>query len=300
MQPEERLAMTRFVVEQARRFELPALLDVLSLLGYTDADIELRSNPSVSHASSLVHEVKLTESPPQAIVVVNLGLMSGQGPLPSYFLELLATQRDTSLTEFLWFFEQPLLMQRLAGLVPERDTALFPNWLELRRTFRSLPRLTSPCQLHWLFQHVFPELEVAVRRTARQVSMPSPQAYLGKSGVGDGSTLGDHTLVPRHELEVLLYADSWTAVGAVPWPVAAQARLRQQVVPVLRALEPLLYVQMIFRDRSSTAALSPERLLGCEPLGIDPAELASQPSQRVELFRGVLTGDTGTGPALSV
>ena len=71
------------VVAEIRRLDLAALLSALDLLGYRGDRVEFRSNPTSAHTSSLFSSIELAAE--RALVTVNLGLMSNQGPLPSYF-----------------------------------------------------------------------------------------------------------------------------------------------------------------------------------------------------------------------
>ena len=50
----------------------------------------------------------------------------------------------------------------------ERDPNLFADFARTKRQLLSLLGLRSPATMHWLFAAVFPELEVAIRRTILQ------------------------------------------------------------------------------------------------------------------------------------
>ena len=86
---------------QAARFDVPALMDALRLLGYGTKEVCFRSRPTLSHQGSVVEEVEFDARARRVLVWVSVGLQSAQGALPAYFWELQLDQRDDDLTEFL-------------------------------------------------------------------------------------------------------------------------------------------------------------------------------------------------------
>lgn len=279
----ERARLQARVSAEIRRMDLLALLHALDALGYDEARIAYRSNPTAAHTAGLFESIAFTGD--GVHVTVNLGLMSNQGPLPSYFGALLADQRDSALTELLWFFEDQLLRRRVLALCPERDEALLPRFPDTRRALVSLLRLSAPCCLHWLFQRVFPELEVAVRRRVAERPMQTSATHLGVSHLGDSSALGGLTRLPIGALEVQLSTDEWEAAGGEPWPRAALARLRRHVLPLLTELDAPLLVLLLLRDRDQYARLSPDHLLGYDPVQRGADAPARRRAQLVELHR---------------
>ena len=124
----EMLILEQRITELAPRFEIPALIDALHLLGYAADSVVFRSCPTLAHSASLVRSVQFLKEPRRVVVEVNIGLTAGQGPLPMYFWSLLCEQRDADMTELLWFFDQQLLLQRFAAQHPERDARSLPRW----------------------------------------------------------------------------------------------------------------------------------------------------------------------------
>lgn len=276
---------------QIRQMDLGALFNALQALGYSGDRVELRSNPTSTHTASLFSAIEL--SPERARVTMNLGLMSNQGPLPSYFTELLADQRDNALSELLWFFDQYLLRHRALALMPEEDEETLPRFSETRRQLLRLLRLQAPCALHWLFQRVFPEMEVLTRRRLAARPLRTSGALLGDCRLGDSSTLGGLAEVPVPTLEVRLCTDEWEAPGRLPWAHAAPARLRARVAPLLSDLDLPLVVVLVVREREGHARLLPGNLLGYDPIRRGPEPGPRRRAQRVELWRSSGASEPG-------
>ncbi|MFP2908788.1 hypothetical protein ACLESD_27810 [Pyxidicoccus sp. 3LFB2] len=116
------------ITQRIQSFDLPALMDLLAKEGYGEGHIELRSHRGTVHVSNLVHAIEFLTGPRRAIVTLNLGLLSVQTPLPSFFLKLMEELKHEALESFLGYFDHLLLSARVAGLFPERDTSLLPGW----------------------------------------------------------------------------------------------------------------------------------------------------------------------------
>lgn len=274
------------VIANIHRFEVPALLDALRALGYGERDIEYRSNPTDAHTAALIEDIDFQDNPRKVILTVNLGLMSNQGPLPAYFSELLKDQRDAALTQFLWFFDHRLLERRFAGLYPERDTTLFPDWADTKKRMLSLLRLRSPSGLHWLFQRVYPELEINIRRVIHEHYLRSNAIEMGSAVMGEGCAFGGFTTVPIGGIEAVLFCDEWENNVGIPWADAAQKRLDDQVLPLLSEMGLHLRVRLVFRDRSTYTRLQSANFLGYQPLyGYAPAP-GQRTVQQVLLWQG--------------
>lgn len=179
--------MEAIMTARAREFEVPALLRALRSAGYDDHSIELRSNPNLGFSASLVESVEFVTVPERyAIVTLNRGLLSNQGPLPSYFWELLAEQRESSMYQFLWFFDDFLLSLDYQTREPERDPHQLQDLTHALGDLLKLLRLASPHGLHWLFQSVFPELETHVRRAPSKRTLEVTRSRVARSELGAG------------------------------------------------------------------------------------------------------------------
>ena len=272
--------------ELIHRFDVPALLDALHSMGYQDEQIEFMSNPVLSHQAALLEDIEFLEDPPRVLILTNLGLLSGQGPIPSYFYQLLSEQRDTSMTEFLWFFDNALLRQRFSGLFPERDTAIVPDWGEVKRLQLALLQLSAPVGMHWLFRQVYPELPISVQRSVQKRRVRTEGVRMGEAELGSGCAFGGFTQVPVGGIDVRLLCEEWTTPTGKPWAHEADQRLRRLVMPALESGDLFLTVTLVFLDRQSFAKLAPQHFLGYEPIAAPPSEDLTAPVQQVLLFQG--------------
>jgi hypothetical protein len=251
----------------ARRFELCALLDLLAAHGYRDRDIELESHQTLLHQSSEIESVRFEHQPRRRVIItVNLGWLSPQGALPTYFQRVLLEQQGESLSGFLGFFCHHLLRCGVRGQFPERDPRLFTEFARTLRQLRSLLGLRSPSTVHWVFSQLFPELEVSVRRTVLTRRVRTRGMVLGTWDLGDGAVCGGISTLPVHALEVRLLGDEATTGTGVPWAQAADERLRSAVFPVLAVDGLFLRVLLVLRDQQGALVLQPQRFLGYEPI----------------------------------
>lgn len=285
-QPPSKKQVQKRIRELIQRFDVPALMDALHHIGYRDDQIDFMSNPTLSHQGALLQDIEFLEHPDRVLVLTNLGLMSGQGPIPSYFYELLAEQRDSTMTEFLWFFDNALLQQRFSGQFPERDERVVPDWSEVKRLQLALLQLGSPMGMHWLFRQVYPELPISVRRSLQKRRVRTEGIQMGESQLGSGCAFGGFTQVPVGGIDVhLLCEDSSTQNGRA-WANEAERRLARQILPALDHVDLFLTVTLVFLDRQSVAKLAAQHYLGYDPIAAPRVEEGPQPAQQVILFQG--------------
>jgi hypothetical protein len=284
--PPSRKQLQQRIRELIHRFDVPALLDALLSMGYGEEQIEFMSNPVLTHRGSLLEDIEFLDNPPRVLILANLGLLSGQGPIPSYFYQLLSEQRDASMTEFLWFFDNALLRQRFQGLFPERDRQVMPDWGEVKRLQLALLQLGAPVGMHWLFRQVYPELPVSIRRSIQKRRVRTEGAKLGESSLGSGCAFGGFTLVPVGGIDVRLLCEEWETPAGRPWAHVAEQRLSRLIMPALESTDLFLTVTLVFLDRQSYAKLAAQHFLGYEPIAAPPSEDQLPPAQQVILFQG--------------
>lgn len=290
MRADEENKMEAAIVAKAQRFDIAALLCALTSLDYREVDIEYRSHLTTLHHVGLVHSIEFIKKPRRYVIVtVNIGLLATQNPLPSYFLSVLERQGNESLELFLNFFSHRLLQSQALGLYPERDRNIFPDFHLTRRNLLALLGCKTPSTLHWLFQHAFPELEVALRRGTQQRAINTQNVTLGGTEFGDGSAFGAVTHIPVPSVEVTLFCDEPTSGTGEPWGREAQRRLRLWIFPLIFDLGLFLTVILVFRDQPSWVVLQPDRYLGYQPIYSEAQTTAPKQVRRVVLFNNELT-----------
>lgn len=286
--PDAQLA--RCIAEKAHQFDLGALLRALALAGYRGTEVILESAITWAYRGSLVQAVHYQEAPPRAIVTLNVGLLSNQGPLPSYVYRLLEPSGNEPLEVLLQFFAGRLLSDEARALFPEEDTALFPYFEQTRGSLRALLGLGSPVGLHWLFSRVYPELEISVYRSVSTRRIPTAGVVLARSRFGDGSAFGGYAPVPIGSLHIALLCDEPTDEARRPWESEAVRRLREDVLPILREHRLYLRVLLVFRDQPSWLLLSAERHLGHQPVFAERLRTAPRQVRSAVLFDGEVGG----------
>lgn len=294
--------------ERARDFSLPALLDVLHFLGYRSDDIEFRGHMSQARPSSLIQAVEFLKprtSGRRAVkVTVNLGLLSAQSPLPSYFLKIAEKLEGESLVDFLGFFDHHLLKHRALSLYPERDRTIFADWEQAQGELLQLVGLGAPSTLYWLCERIFPELSVRVERSTAQKPLKAQGAVLGHAVLGEGCAFGGGTSVPVGGIDITLYSEETETPTGVPWPAEAARRMREQLFAVLGESELYLTIYLVMLEQENWLKLQEDRFLGHEPIW-DPSRRAAFLPPAAPLPPAGRKGPTGarekagTGPAAS-
>ena len=274
----EAARMQQAISARARRFALAALLDALHALGYSDEEIEFQSHATSTHQASVIDAVRFAGPPRRRVtVVLNLGLLAPQSPLPSYFQQVLERQVDGALSGFLNFFSHRLLAQGAQGQFPERDGELFASWTGTLAEVRSLLGLRTLTTLHWIFDALYPELGVSVQRVVLSRPVYARSTRLGPWQLGDGAVLGGQAQVPVSGVAVKLFCDESTSGTGAPWAKEAERRLRSLVFPLLAGHGIHLQVSLILRDQRSFLVLRPQEFLGYTPLY--PGATATPPAR---------------------
>lgn len=261
------IASEALVVRHAKRFDLAALFDVLSWLGYREDEIELRSHDTTLQQSAVVESVHFQHAPRKRVIVtLNLGWLASQSALPNYFRKILDEQQGQSATEFLGFFAHLLLSAGYKSSFPEQDRFLFSDWNRARAELRSLLGIRSLSTIHWVFAMCFPEMETAVQRAILLRTLRTRGMVLGEWSIGDGTSCGGLTEIPVSGVGITLICNEPASPLGVPWASEATRRLREDVFPVLAAHGLFLRILLVIRDQQSFMILQPDQFLGYEPI----------------------------------
>ncbi|MBL8632673.1 MAG: type VI secretion system baseplate subunit TssG [Myxococcales bacterium] len=262
----------RIISERAVRFSLGALLDALHELGYQSDQIEFRSHATQTHQAAVVSKVEWSETPQRRVIVtLNLGLLSSQSLLPSYFRAALDAQHEGTLTDFLNFFAHRLLRGSVEAQFPERDPSLFADFTQTVGQLRSLLGIRSLSTVHFVFSQLYPELEVSIARTTLQRPVRTRGIQVGTWSIGSGAVLGAVAFVPVSAIAIKLLSDDAVTGNGTPWAKEASERLLKQVFPLLARHGVYLEVSLILRDQRSFMVLRPNQFLGYVPLYSGPS-----------------------------
>ena len=253
------------IARRAPEFDPLALVGVLLHAGYAREEILFRSNPTDASAGSLVVSIEFHSLPPRRVVVtLNLGLLGSQSPLPSYFKQLLASGEieEGGFLEFLHFFDHHLIRGQLEGVEPELPGGAFADFDQTKRDYLRLMGLGSPSTLHWLFQLVFPELDVRVTRGTMTRTVPLDGIRLAVSRLGGSGVMGGRARVPVAGFAVTLYCEEEHSDFGHPWVEEVRRRLDSLAFPTLADASLDLRISLVIRSEKVWARLSHESYLG--------------------------------------
>jgi len=274
------------ISREIHRFDIISLLFLLFGMGYSQEQIFFVSQYDLSSQPSLLRKIEFRDGPQRQVTVfVNIGLMSVQTPLPSYFFRQLdqgLIDVDT-FSEFAAFFDQLLLREFVLAVYPEINPKVFPDWELAKRRFAGNLNLRSCTTLHWLFSLVFPELCVQVEKALLSRSMETRDIVLGKSLLDGNSIFGKRTSTPVQGLRVALISDGEKTSTGVPWPREIRDRMESMIFPLLKSVGIDLEVFLIIRLQTSWAKLNVESFLG-----YDRIKGGSEQQRRIPIYLGYL------------
>jgi hypothetical protein len=263
--------------------DLISLVELLAAEGFAPDELRLASHHSIVSQTGLIHDVELMAEPRQAKITLNLGLLSAQTPLPSYFFRKMDEPGfDTAgFTEFIGFFDHVILSSYAQHIYPELNRQLFPDWELARRRELQLINLRSPANLHWIFRTAFPELEVSVHKATLRREVRSDAMRLGNAVLGGDAVFGATATVPVQGRVVTLYASGDRAGSGKPWPAEIQERLHGIVFPILASVGVDLQVALVLREQETVAAVGDRSFLG-----YDAVKGGAATFRRIELHTG--------------
>lgn len=279
-------ALQRKISRKAKEFDIFPLLILLTMMGYRKDNILFKSHPSFSSQPSLIHDIEFHESPIRRVVIsVNLGLLSAQTPLPSYFMKKMdeGIVDADSFVDFVGFMDDQIVGGYILSIYPEINPALYPDWRLAKRNFNRLLNFRSCSTLHWLFELVFPELGVKAEKAILQRSLQTNHIVLGRSMLDGHSVFGKKTRVPVHGIRVTLMADEEYTGSGQPWAREIRVRMEEFIFPFLKSVGIDLEVILVIRSQRSWAKLHPGSYLGYDMIKGVKAQY-----QRIRVFHGYL------------
>ncbi len=274
------------ISKEIHRFDIVSLLYILYKMGYSQEQIFFVSQYDLSSQSSLLRNIEFRDKPqPRVIVFVNIGLLSVQTPLPSYFFHKLdqGFMDADAFGQFLAFFDQRLLREYILAIYPEINPDIIPDWELAKKRFVGMLNLRSCATLHWLFTTVFPELCVQVEKGILSRSVTTRDIVLGKSLLDGNSIFGNKVSTPVHGLRVALTSNEERTCTGVPWPREIGERMESMIFPLLKSVGIDLEVFLIIRSQKSWAKLNIESYLGYDRIKGGKAQ-----QRRIPIFSGYL------------
>lgn len=253
-----------WLVQAARRFELPALLRVLRRRGYAAEDVWFESARGAPGSPGLVDSLRFEDSPRRAIVRLSVGLLGTDGPLPSYFrrfAEELADPRP--FLAFVRFFDHAVASNLSYVAYPADGVA---NGSPLARAYQVLGGARSPARVHALVRAIVPELALEVFPATLSQRESNPAARLGEARL-DGTALvgwSRRTAVPG--LVARLSAEVEHDDHGRPWAEVVRERCERVLAPLVRRGARAIEVRLQIGSYGGRARLAPRAQLGVEPI----------------------------------
>ena len=279
-------SLKRKISDEIHRFDFISIILLLQMMGYHQDQIFFRSDYSLCSQPSLLADIEFRDVPAaQVIIHVNLGLLSVQSTIPSYFFKKLdqGVIDSEAFTDFLAFFDQHLLRKYVLSLYPEINPEVFPDWKLAKSQFAGMLKLRSCSTLHWLFSLIFPELGVRAEKALLSRKLEGDGVVLGKASLDGSCVFSKRAGAPVHGLRVTLTSDEERTNMDVPWPREISERMESMIFPLLRRVGIDLEVFLIIRSRTSWARLHPESYLGYDMLKGGKVQL-----RRVPVYSGCL------------
>ncbi len=268
-------------------FDLISLVRVLCHIGYAMEEIIFESDNSLCSQAGLIQQVRFLKDPTkQVIISLNMGLLSAQSPLPSYFQKNIdkSLMDVTAFYEFIGYFDHILMFQFLKSVYPELNLNPAFDLQSLKETTLGMLDIKCLTTLDWLFRLVFPELEVRVEKglVLRQVTMVP--LILGKAVLGENSVFGDQTKIMVSGRNVTLFSmDELSDLGK-PWPKEIKERLKSHIFPILRNMGVDLQVSLVIESQKQWARLHTDTYLG-----YDKITGGTEQYKRIRIFKGHLS-----------
>lgn len=262
--------------KKIRYFDAPSLLKLLRSLGYETKDFYFKSNPSLASSPSLFEDIIFSEEDyPKVTIIVNLGLLTGNSPLPSYFRKKMddGDVDPILLTRFLSFFDHHIIMTTLGMSLPTNDGWFFSHWNATLIQYLNLLALNSTSTLWHLLQLCFPELKVEVYKFARVLRMLSSSMILGSTLLGQDSFLGKSQKLTVSGFKIILTSEEMDNEMSIPWPVEIKKRLREMVFPLIHRINIYTKVILVVKNCKDIVRLSSNSHLGYRSLGVNKGAL---------------------------
>jgi hypothetical protein len=292
--PQAREALERRIREKARSFDLRTLVQLLVSEGYARESLLFQGNPE-GGATSIVHDIEFRTRPTRTVLVtVNLGLLGDNALLPSYFIQEVEKSRDPDkFYDFIRFFDHRLISNYLAGVFPEDDPVVYPDYRSVQQAILRMSGFASVATLTWVGQAYFPELRVRVQRGAFARSTESHAFRTGESLLDGTGVLGRFYQSDAAGFVLELVAEEETNARGRSWAALVRRRLNERLLPVLAPFRLPLMVRLRVLHHASWARLDRPSAEESGYLGYDRIRGDADDGHSVVLFAGT----TGAEPA---
>ncbi len=256
-----------------RDFDLKSLVVALESVGIKRSEIYFESNPQNTSAKSLCESISFSKRFPKVRVVLNMGLLGANSPLPSYFQKLMDEEEIDAerFMRFLGFFNHLLIKQHLNLMLPEKNRDFFDDWEETHFHYLSLLGFESISTLWLLIKISFPELVVNIKKNARMLRLNSSSLVLGRDSLGPNSYIGERLEQTLSSFRIVFTTEDETSELGTPWPIEITNRLRKWLFPVLSKTDVHLSILLVIKHKTGHIHLTQNHHLGFDRIGLSTA-----------------------------
>ena len=257
-------ALKQKIAENIKRFDICSLLKLLQEMGYQSQNIYYESCADTSSKSSICEEIIFSEPNPTVLIKVNLGLLSGNSPLPDFFRKKMDSGSIDPIlfTTYIHFFDHNVVKNLIQMSMPDLNDVFFSSWKTTEIHYMKLLDLNSTSTLWHLFQMTFPELLVKVIKAPRIFRQNSSSVILGTTRLGFDSFLGKKIVQTTSSFKCLLIGEETSTDLQVPWPLEIKNRLKNKITVFLQRTYIHFSIVFILRNHSERAHLSKRTQLG--------------------------------------
>jgi hypothetical protein len=272
------------ISKRIHEFDIISLVRLLMSMNYSSEEIRFRSHNSICSQPGLIHSINFMREPVrEAVITMNMGLLSSQSPLPAYFRKKMENDvvGERLFIDFIGYFDHHLIRDYISNIYPEINRIFFPDWELTKRRYLQILNLKSLGTLHWLFQTVFPEIGVKVENAVLSSEVQTQPVRLGKTVLGNDAVFGNKTSVSLLGRRVTFYSEAEMTDTRVPWPKEIKNRLEGLIFPVLHPMGIDLEISLILKSQKRWVRLHTETYLG-----YDRIQSSEDTYRRIRIFRG--------------
>ncbi len=258
------MTIQKRIAQKIKSFDICALLKLLLELGYEMEDIYFQSNADSSSRASLCENIFFSEEAPKVTIVLNIGLLSSNSPLPSFFRRKMDSGSidPVLFANFIRFFDHTIIKNLLSMSMPDVNALFFDSWRETQYHYLKLLDLSSSSTLWHLFQICFPELQVQVVKFPMLFKEKSSSIMLGTSQLGVNAFLGKKIEQALPSFKVILMGEETLTDQLVPWPLEVKKRLKHLIFSILQRASIHFRLSLIIKNNRDIAKLSSSSYLG--------------------------------------
>lgn len=250
--------------QQIGEFDLISLLRVLKHKGYQEKHIRFDSYTSQTSQERIIRSVSIDDQ--QVLIVVDLGLLGIQTPLPSTMIREMNIEigQGTPNDKLLDMLDHHLILNYISYIYPEINTELFTEWKYTQRQLLLMQNIHSTATLYWLFQLIFPEFAIQSSQKEIEQAINALPVTLNQSTLGDHSRFGGVMVNETSCLHFELTLEKEHYRHHVLWVDEVEKRLQTFIYPLLDKREIYLVVSLRLPHRQKALQLASTSILGRE------------------------------------